>query len=83
MVWDTVIPYPIERKRKPVKEPTGSVQRAMTRCMVRGSLGALCRNVCVPLADTLLRGDIHDGASVTVSAGDEGLVLGWTWKLSA
>lgn len=76
MVWDTVIPYPIERKRKPVKEPTGSVQRAMTRCMVRGSPGALCRNICDPMADALLRGDIRDGASVTVNAGDKGLVFG-------
>ncbi len=83
MILDTVIPYPIERKRKPVKEPTGSVQRAMTRSMVRGRPGALCRNICDPLADALLRGDIRDGASVIVSAGDEGLVFGWTWKLSA
>jgi hypothetical protein len=35
------------------------------------------------LADALLRGDIRDGANVTVSAGDEGLGFGWTWKLSA
>ncbi len=76
MVWDTVIPYPIERKRKPVKEPTGSVQRAMTRCMVRGRPGARSRKMCDPLPDALLRGDIRDGASVTVSAGDKGLVFG-------
>jgi len=44
--------------------------------MVRGSLGALCRNICDPLANALLRGDIRDGACVTVSAGDKGLVFG-------
>jgi hypothetical protein len=51
--------------------------------MVRGRSGARSRNSCDPLADALFLGDIRDGASVTLSAGDEGLGFGWTWKLTA
>ncbi len=51
--------------------------------LVRGRSGARSTNICDPLADALLRGDIRDGVIITVSAADEGLGYGWTWKLSA
>ena len=51
--------------------------------MMRDRSGARSGNICDPLADALLRGDIRGGACVTVSAGDEGLEFGWTWRLSA